>query len=175
MTAARAGWDAATRSLLVQAFTTPTNPVTVNVRWGAENLISDTQYQYFIIPVNNSDQDKPYIVHNTSGARDHCRYTEGDAELVYRFDISDYQSSLFALSLCSNYLIEASPDGENWTTVVDFSAESPVRAVASNPATRVINPADFDITDEIYIRMRNTDPAGGWGGTLSQITVQYLR
>ena len=167
-------WDAATRSLLVQAFTTPTNPVTVNVHWGTEASVGSAAYEYFKLAVNNADQDKPYIVRDTSSARDNCRYTDGDAELVYRFDISDYQSSLFALAVYSNYLIEASPDGETWFTAADFSAESPTRATALNTAVRVVNPADYGITDEIYIRLRNTDPSEGWGGALTEITVQYL-
>ena len=148
--------------------------MTVNVHWGTEASVGSAAYEYFKLAVNNADQDKPYIVRDTSSARDNCRYTDGDAELVYRFDISDYQSSLFALAVYSNYLIEASPDGETWFTAADFSAESPTRATALNTAVRVVNPADYGITDEIYIRLRNTDPSEGWGGALTEITVQYL-
>ena len=167
-------WDQVSSSLLVQTFTTPTNPVTIEVEWGAYSQILNSKYDYFEIAVNNADQDKPYIVRNTSAARDNCRFTDGNAELVYRFDISEYASSLFALSLYSNYLIEASADGEAWTTAVDFSAESEQRATALNTAVRVVNPDDFGIQDTLYIRLRNTDPTQGWGGALEKITVQYL-
>ena len=168
-------WDAASSSLLVQTFTTPTNPITIEVEWGgAASQVPNNQYEYFELAVNSEGQDKPYIVRDTSAARENCRFTDGDAELVYRFDISGYASSLFALSLYSNYLIEVSPDGESWTTAVDFSAESEQRATALNTAVRVVNPDDFGIRDTIYIRMRNTDPSQGWGGALEKITVQYL-
>ena len=57
---------------------------------------------------------------------------------------------------------------------MDFSHESPVRATALNTAIRAVNPGDYGIRDTLYLRMRNTDSQGGWGGQLSNITVQYL-
>ncbi len=167
-------WDAVSHSLLVQAFATPTNPITITVEWGDGTPVASSQYEAFSFAVNSANEDKPYIVRNTSGASASNRYTDGEAELVYRFDLSNYQASLFALSLCANYLIEVSDDGEHWTTAVDFSRESPVRATALNTAIRAINPGDYGIRDTFYLRMRNTDVQGGWGGQLSNITVQYL-
>lgn len=167
-------WDAETATLLVQTFTTPTNPTTITVEWGNGTPVCAAQYEYFELAVNNSDADKDYIVSNTAAAKEGYRYTDGDAELVYRFDLSDYQSSLFALNLCANYLIEVSSNGEDWITAIDFSAESSERATVLNTAVRAVDPNDFGIQDTLYIRMRNTDPKGGWGGQLRKITVQYL-
>lgn len=167
-------WDAATSSLLVQAFTGPDDPTCVTVDWGDGEAVASSQYQWVEFEVNNKNADAAYLVTNTANASDTCRFCDGAGELVYRFDLSKAQSATVALSVWANYLIEVSADGVNWQTAVDYSAESETRAVAMNAAVRTLCASDYGLGDTMYVRLRNTDPSQGWGGALEKITVQYL-
>ena len=169
-------WDAATNSLLVNVYTIPTNPATVTVTWGDKaHLISNKVYALAAeYSVKQNGTDTPFIVENTSQANGSNRYCDKDAYIIWRFDVSDYDGLQVEVSLSSNYVLQISPDGQNWQTVADYSKLSDVRASGTNSTLVNISAAAYDVSDTLYLRLSNTSPTGSWGGAVSKIAFYQL-
>ena len=127
------------------------------------------------IRTNSDDEDKEYIVTNTSQTSSAYRWCDGQKEIVYCFDLAHWYTPLFRVQLSNNYLLQASADGVDFTTVADYGALSGKVFDGSyqNTAFYTIDPADHQCTEKLYLRIANCQPSGGWGGAISSISVFY--
>lgn len=169
-------WDNKTSSLLliVDGYAQQTD---VTITWG-DTPVADGQNIYYIeenVKVNNLNLDREYLVENTASANDGLRFCDFDGKLVYKLDISEHPDVKFMLSVTQNYIVEVSSNGKDWTMVADYSQGGTVEHIrdAGNATILDIYPAQYDITDTCYFRIRNSNTSMGWGGSLSMIQWRY--
>ena len=169
-------WDETTHTLLCTVYTIPTMPAHVTVEWGdASHLISNTRYELVReYSVKQGGTDEPFIILNTGDANGTQRYCDKDAVIEWCYDVSDCEGLQVAVSLVSNYVLEVSPDGENWHTVADYSKISAERASGTNHTVVNISAGAYGIEDELYVRLSNTNKSAGWGGAMSKIAFYSL-
>ncbi|MBQ4575286.1 MAG: hypothetical protein IJA85_08830 [Clostridia bacterium] len=170
-------WDETTNSLLVQAVTTPTAPVTIRVEWASSGTpVKDTAYETALsVRVNNENKDEAYIISNTGSANGNYRFCDRDAEIVWSFDIAEYDGLVVSAAVVSNYVIEVSGDNETFHTVIDYSDLTSERAAGTNDSIVTIIPSAYDgIGEKLYIKLRNTDPTAGWGGAVKSFTFHTI-
>jgi hypothetical protein len=100
------------------------------------------------------------------------RFADGDHYFIYRFPLpADTTSGTVTLSIDNEFLVQASSDGQHWTTVLTESQQ--VRD-GSNKADRTIDIAPFLGTDKtVYIRVADSFPQDGWGGRVSHVSVTF--
>lgn len=167
-------WDASTSSLLLQ-FEGAVSGVSVEVTWSGNqtDLSNEKVPGRTVIPTNSSNLDAAYIYKNTALANDSLRFADGAAELIYKFNLSDFSNPGFTLQVCQNYLIDVSTDAINFTVTHDYSLINPVHlTTGGNDVLLTFDPDDYGATDEFYIRIRNTDPTKGWGGSVRMLIIR---
>jgi hypothetical protein len=73
--------------------------------------------------------------------------------------------------------VEVSADGEEWEIVADYSKGGtvPHLTTGGNQTTIKIDPDDYACEDTCYVRLRNTNPSMGWGGSITNLTFTYQR
>lgn len=170
-------WDPDTNSLCVQVFSSPKMPVTVSVYWGSgEAPVENLTYESFKLTVNNSGTDAPFLHFNSGGADGSKRYTDNDAEVIWKFNVSAFRGLVVAAQLSQNYVLEVSGDGVNFTEVINYSKISSYSANAgtNDGVACVVVGAYEDVEEILYIRLRNTTTRGAWGGAVKSLTFQYL-
>jgi hypothetical protein len=169
-------WDASTSSLLLQ-FEGAVSGVAVEVTWlGNETDISNEKMNNrIVIPTNSSNFDAAYIHKNTAFANDSLRYADGAAELIYKFNINEFSNPTITLQVLQNYLIDVSADGVNYTVTHDYSLINPVHlTTGGNDVLLIFDPDDYSAEQEFYIRIRNTDPTKGWGGSVRTLIIRQF-
>ncbi len=170
-------WDPETNSLSIQVFSSPKMPVTVSVYWGRDDVpLTNLRYESFKLTVNNAGTDAPYIYFNSGAADGSKRYTDNDAELIWKFNVTAYRGLVIAAQLSQNYVLEVSSDGVNFTEVINYSK---ISSYSANTGTNdgvacIVVGAYEDVEDILYVRLRNTTKRGGWGGAVKSLTFQYL-
>jgi len=167
-------WDASTSSLLLQ-FEGSVSGVSVEVTWSGNptDLSNEKVPGRTVIPTNSSNLDAAYIYKNTAFANDSLRFADGTTELIYKFNLADFSNPVFTLQVCQNYLIDVSTDGVNFTVTHDYSLINPVHlTTGGNDVLLTFDPDDYGSTDAFYIRIRNTDPTKGWGGSVRMLIIR---
>ena len=126
---------------------------------------------------SSANQDEAFIYANTAGANDGLRFCDGDRMLIYFFDLNGLHSSEIAMTVLQNYIVEVSADGEEWEIVADYSKGGtvPHLTTGGNQTTIKIDPSDYACEDTCYVRLRNTNPSMGWGGSITNLTFTYQR
>ena len=97
------------------------------------------------------------------------RFADNDRYFVYRFPLpADTTGGTVTLSIDNEFLVQASSDGQAWTTVLTESQQ--VRD-GSNKADRSVDIAPYLGTDKtVYIRVADSFPQDGWGGRVSHVS-----
>ena len=98
------------------------------------------------------------------------RYADNDHYFVYRFPLpADVTAGTVTLSIDNEFLVQASSDGQHWTTVLTESREI---HDGSNKADRTVDMGPFLGTDKtVYVRVADSFPQDGWGGRVSHVKV----
>ena len=169
-------WDAATNSLLIKVFSSPTMHAVVEVAWAKSgDAVETLRYDSFKLTVNQSGDDAPFIFSNTGRADGAKRYTDGTAELIWKFRVDDFEGLVIAAQICQNYILEVSGDGEDWIEVINYAKISTYNANGTNDGVAcVIAGAYDDVGGTLYLRLRSSTPRSGWGGAVKSLTFQYL-
>ena len=128
---------------------------------------------------NSSNEDADYLYASTAGVNANLRFCDGDRVVIYFFDLADMTSAQINLHVFQNYIVEVSADGEEWEMIADYSKGGTVPHLTTGGNNTVISvdPFDYDCEDTgvCYIRLRNSDPSKGWGGSISQLVLTYTR
>lgn len=131
------------------------------------------------ILTNQKQFDKEFLLENKGNARENDRYCDGDAYMVYCFDVSDMLTSEFTLHVFQNYLISVSSDGKQWTVVADYSKSGTVPTIkdGNNKTTVTIDPSKYgcDKTGKFYFRIEDAGKSDGWGGTITKIAMTFTK
>ena len=96
------------------------------------------------------------------------RFADNDHYFIYRFPLpSDTTGGTVTLSIDAEFLVQASSDGQNWTTVLTETRE--IRD-GSNKADRAVDIGPFLGSGKtVYIRVADSFPQDGWGGRVSHV------
>jgi len=171
-------YDADSHSVLIM-FDGSTSPLEVTITFGSDKndiSSSNTQFAEVSILTNDTNQDEKYIVKNTAGVNSGVRYCDNDGVVIYKFDLTEYDNPSYYFNIAQNYIFEISPDGEDWTIIADYSEGGKVDRItnADNATVIAVYPEQIDALDDVlYVRLRNTSPSGGHGGSISRITIRY--
>ncbi len=123
-----------------------------------------------------SDNDTKYIFKNNASKATNCRFTDGNAELVYYFDMTEWADPKFVFTLAQNYKGEYSSDGVNFTEFVNYAdvSSTPIRNM-DNKTNVTFSPHDKNIYFDLYIRFTDNDPSDGHGTAVMNISVNYSK
>lgn len=168
-------WDNDTQSLLLQISDVPTKPLDVVIQWSDTPGLNPERkvYKDVTVATNSSNADSAFLIRNTANSNDIFRFCDLAGELVYKVDLSEYPDASILMAIFNNYKVGISDHDGDYTTLYDYSLISPDRTTGDNETTIKITPADYGITDTIYIRLSNTDITQGWGGGIRTFTVMY--
>ena len=170
-------WENASQSLLVQTNNVSSHPITVTVEWTDQPREDDPvqRYREMLVTADSNGQDEEYIVRNSGLVYDR-RYCDGNAELVYRIDLSEYDDPVVVLNVASNYLISVSDHDGGWTEAYNYKTLSGGKWIEgiSNRTAHTIRPSDYGLDDVVYVKLSSCDPSKGWGGCIYSFSIRYL-
>lgn len=161
-----------------------------NVRFEkAEEVASDYDgllEEYLFIVLDN-DSELNYLVRSsasTSGTA--FRFCDASSEVVYKYSITNRYSATkvqFTAMLSQQLLLQVSQDDENWQTVWAYEfdeSKNPDQGMGWNKTmTFDLTPyLDLAADPDIYVRVADSYPSNGWGGTIHsdiavRLEVQY--
>lgn len=100
------------------------------------------------------------------------RFADWDHYFVYRFPLpQDTTSAEVALTIDGEYLVQASPDGKNWTTVLK---EDRRITDGSNKTEKTLDLTPYLGTDKtVYLRVADSFPEDGWGGRVYHVSTGF--
>ena len=130
------------------------------------------------VATNSNGADLEFLEYNTASANAGLRYCDNNGQLVYLFDLSDKLSAVYTFLLSQNYILEASADGENYQIIADYSEGGKVPHLTTGGNNIELSVDMFDYAGEsgvVYIRLRNSNPSMGWGGSIHQFVMEYTK
>jgi predicted alpha-1,6-mannanase (GH76 family) len=100
------------------------------------------------------------------------RFADGDHHFVYRFPLpADTTSAQVTLSIDNEFLVQASPDGKQWTTVL---TEDQQIHDSSNKADRTVDLTPYLGPEKaVYVRVADSFPQDGWGGRVYHVSASF--
>lgn len=133
--------------------------------------MNDPTAEYFphilSIPTNRYGLDSAYIVKNTAAAIDPIRFCDMQAELIYRFDITDLIEPQFTLTMNQEFRIEISDNKDDpWTEIITKSSGLTIHH-------ETIIPFDYHINSDFYIRLTDPTTKDGGGAAIHNIDFIY--
>jgi Predicted glycosyl hydrolase len=105
------------------------------------------------------------------------RFADGTAHFTYRFPFpSDTTSAHVTLTIDAEYLVQASSDGQNWTTVLQ---ENQPVTDGSNKGDQTIDltpylPPGSNGAKPVYLKVSDAFPDDGWGGRVYHVTANII-
>ncbi|MBR2621231.1 MAG: hypothetical protein IKC97_02535 [Clostridia bacterium] len=128
------------------------------------------------VMTNSDGEDNEFIEFNSAGANNGLRYCDHASELIYAYDVKDMLTANFTFYVSQNYILEASSDGTNFEIVADYSqgGKIPHLITGGNEKAIKINLLSYGSTT-VYVRLRNSDPNQGWGGSISKFVMEYTK
>lgn len=173
-------WDAEHHSCLIK-MDGHHDSIALTVNWGNEQVDLEVSSKIFVENVykanQNDNEDAEFIEPESTAAANHgVRFCDNSLQLIYKFDLWDYDTPLFRFNISQNYILEVSADKKDWIIVADYSQGGTRDRVVNgaNAETFSIDPADYGFDDLMYVRLRNTASSGGFGGAISSFSIRHL-
>ncbi|MEV0825211.1 GH92 family glycosyl hydrolase [Nonomuraea rubra] len=99
-----------------------------------------------------------------------ARFTDGDSQAVYRFALPAGATwGSLTLDIGNQFLVQISPDNQNWRTVLQESAN--VRDLSNREERSV----DLGEGRSFYLRIADSRPQDGWGAWLARVRLEVRR
>lgn len=105
------------------------------------------------------------------------RFADGNAHFTYRFPFpSDTTSAQVTLTIDAEYVVQASADGQHWTTVLQ---ENQRVTDGSNKADQTIDLTPYlgtgsDGSKPVYLKVSDAFPDDGWGGRVYHVRANII-
>jgi hypothetical protein len=165
------------------------NNTSVEVIPSGDGSIDDSKYivstkdgiAYYkrTVLTNHTNEDAEFLEYNSAGVNSGLRYCDNSGQIIYAFDTSDMLSALITFSLSQNYVLEISTDGINYEIIADYSqgGKIPHLTTGGNGIDIKVDLFQYGAEESgfIYIRLRNSDPTQGWGGSISKFIMEYSK
>ncbi|MCQ2425923.1 MAG: hypothetical protein MJ070_07240 [Lachnospiraceae bacterium] len=126
------------------------------------------------------DSEAKYLRNTTAGDNGTQRFSDAGAETVYAFGMVDtdkIEKVEFSAKLGCQLLLQVSNDAKNWVEVYKYTEVVPDHPEAGAD----VKVYDFDLTDKwtkgdaLYIRIADSSPENGWGGSIFKDNVNTLK
>ena len=155
-----------------------------------KNTASDNEKSYLVstkngvstykrtVETNSKGEDLEFLEFTSGAANNGLRYCDHNAQLIYAFDISDKLTAVYVFSLSQNYILEVSADGEDYKIIADYSQGGKIPHLTTGGNNKDISVDMFKYAGDngmVYIRLRNSDPSLGWGGSISKFVMNYTK
>ena len=175
---------AAVDSFIAQYLGSPSETITLSASLDykgelarPQKLLLDDKSSYDVesisVLTNSSGQDAEYLFEDTASVNENVRFADGDGYYTYRFDLTGKYEPKLTLSICQNYVVEVSGDNENYTVAASYGSESDVLKNASNLTDITIDPYEYDIFETFYVRISDSNPSNGWGGSTTKLSLTF--
>ncbi len=103
----------------------------------------------------------------------HARYADGNAHFTYKFDIpSDVTGGTLTLDIGNQYLVEVSPDNQNWTMVLEATGLTGDTGLTNRAERSLDLNAIRGGSRTLYVRVSDDYPPDGWGGWLAHVRLE---
>ncbi|WP_424681257.1 glycoside hydrolase family 76 protein [Frateuria sp. YIM B11624] len=105
------------------------------------------------------------------------RFADGNAHFTYRFPFpSDTTSAHATLTIDAEFVVQVSPDGQTWTTVLQ---EDQRVTDGSNKADRTIDLTPYlgaagNSARPVYVKVSDAFPDDGWGGRVYHVKANFV-
>ena len=200
-------------TILVQALVNDASkPVTITLEWGNTYKKLDTNYKWGQVNVtcdkyryvNGMDifyEDSMSNVNmNGADGTGGVYFCDGGKQAVWKIKLNQrdaldtdtiYKSASMTLTVRCKYVVSVSFDGQNWTTIEDYSqlpgigdwSEGCPAQSGSNQKALTVNSGDYEqssTAEYMYVKlsacwMDAAHGGGGWGGHCTNYTVNYLK
>lgn len=167
-------WENENGSLLLKINHQADEEVKVTITWG-DTPVSDTPAYTWSgtkISINSDNWDENYVFSDTADATRTMKVCRYDAELIYRFDMTEMNDPYFQFDVLYNYLVEVSIDGEHYQTAFDYRDISGTYITGATNRIRLqIVPELYGASETCYVRFSNTDPTKEYGAGISALTI----
>jgi hypothetical protein len=131
------------------------------------------------VKTNHTNEDAEFLEYNSAGVNSGLRYCDQTGQLIYAFNTKDMLSAIITFTLSQNYILEISTDGVNYEIVADYSQGGKIPHLTTGGNNTNIKVDLFaygaEEADVVYVRLRNTDPSKGWGGSIHQFVMEYSK
>ena len=126
------------------------------------------------------ESEDKYLFKTNAGDNGNQRFSDGTLETVYAFGMVDtdkIEKVEFSAKLGCQLLLQVSNDAKNWVEVYKYTEVVPDHPEAGAD----IKVYDFDLTDKwtkgdaLYIRIADSSPENGWGGSIFKDNVNTLK
>ena len=141
------------------------------------------EYQSLKILTNagTETQWRPFIVSSPPDSdagwrhQSRCIYTDTRRQIVFGFNLSVYPEAAVVMHVEQNYILEVSPNGQDWLIVQDYSAFHDTRASWKEGEAYIAISSELlpKGAQMLYVRLRNTDETQGYGGALVDMTIYH--
>ena len=103
-----------------------------------------------------------------------ARFADDETYWVYRFQLpSDVTGGSLSLEIANQFLVQVSPDGESWRTVLEETRD--IRDF-SNREWRALDLNELRSGGQVlYVRVADSQPQNGWGALLARLELEIER
>ena len=165
-------------SMLLSMLLVPTRAATT----GLDPALKTEVHEFHVF---DEASEGKYLLRTNAGVNETMRYSDKDSETVYHFTITNHKgvrSVIFEAALFQQLLLQVSQDDTNWTDVYRYSYDpNGEKSQGVNLEVRQydLTPyVDLENNPNIYLRIADSEPSNGWGGTIyapeiTRLKVQY--
>lgn len=138
------------------------------------------------VKTSNHDYDSDYLYYSNAGSNANERYSDGESQSWYMFNVAGMIEPYIVLDVRQNYLIYVTDDFETdvseWHIVANFADkyseypasdfnENGVYTAGSNRINVIVNPYEYGYYGEFFVVIANCNPTAGNGGTIMSLSV----
>ncbi len=163
-------WDNETGSLLLLVKNSISPALDIEIEWSNEPIDNTVPYEWEITTyvTTSSDADASFIARNSGTATRSLRRVI-DGELVYQFDLTDWDSPYFEFVVGANYLLEASLDDQVYHPIARWDGE-PMESY-NNRITAAVYPENLGVGNILYVRLKSSEETPSYGGAVFELKI----
>lgn len=142
--------------------------------------------EQIVVKTNSDGEDSDYLVLEDAGENYNERYADGNGYILYSFDLTEWIEPTIDFTVRQQYAIYVTDDIDVvdyndmicLATFADIADQYPHNDQGAydggaNQTTITLKPYEHNFYGKIYVYIVNSNPPTGWGGTISQFTINH--